>query len=113
MDSKILQGSQTRTYKKDDIILNQNEEADGMYVINSGQVAVEIDGDYVTTLKDGDFFGEIALMLHEPRSATIRVISDELSVQFISKEKFEEIKESLDQDVLTQILQRLSDNYER
>jgi len=112
MDPKLLQGSEARTFVKDDIVLRQEDEADGMYVINSGSVTVDIDGQYITTLKEGDFFGEIALMLHEPRSATIKVLSDELSVQFISKAKFDEIKEELGQEVLTEILQRLSDNYE-
>ena len=113
MDPELLQDSENRSYRKGDVILRQNEEADGMYIINNGNVSVDIDDDYITTLGPGDFFGEIALMLHEPRTATIKVISDELIVQFISKEKFEQIKNKLGQEDLAEILQRLSDNYER
>ena len=113
MDPALLEDSETRIFKKDDVILRQEDAADGMYIINNGTVSVEIDGKQVAVLSDGDFFGELALMLHEPRSATIKVTSDELSAQFISNEKFETIKEKLDQKDLTEILQRLNDNYER
>ena len=113
MNSELLKNTKTRTFQKGDVILRQNEEADGMYIIDSGNVSIEIDNNYITTLEAGDFFGEIALMIHEPRTATVKVTSDELSVQFISKEEFGKIKEKLSQEDLTKILQRLNDNYER
>ncbi len=44
-----------------------------MYLITRGEVEVIDDaGHCVKTLKDGDFFGEIAILLSTPRTATVR-----------------------------------------
>lgn len=113
MDPEILAVSEPKQYKKDDIVLKQEEPADGMYIIDSGTVNVEIDGGHIATLEEGDFFGEMGLMLHKPRNATIRAASDELKLHFLSKEKFEEIKDKVGEEVITKVLERLNDNYSR
>lgn len=113
MDPKILQASEPKNYKKGDVVLRQEEPADGMYIIDSGSVTVEIDGQHIATLKDGDFFGEMGLMLHKPRNATVKAVSDELKVHFLSKERFEEIKETVGEEVIAKVLERLNENYER
>ncbi len=111
MNSELLKACETRKYKKNDIVLRQNEEADGMYIINSGNVSVDIDGEHVTMLEKDDFFGEMGLMLHQPRNATIKVVSDELVTQFLSKENFEKVKEQVGEEVIAKTLERLNDNY--
>jgi len=113
MNSELLKACETRKYKKNDIVLRQNEEADGMYIINSGNVSVAIDGEHVTMLEKDDFFGEMGLMLHQPRNATIKVVSDELVTQFLSKENFEKVKEQVGEEVIAKTLERLNDNYSR
>lgn len=113
MDPELLKVCGVKDYKKGDIVLRQEDKADGMYVIKSGKVDVEIDGKIISTLAEGDFFGEMGIMLHEPRCATIRVMSDELSAYFLSKEKFEEVKDELGEEVITKILERTAENCER
>ena len=113
METELLENCELRTYKKDDIVLRQNEEADGMYVIKSGNVNVEIDGEHIATLEAGDFFGEMSLMLHEPRNATIKVTSDELSAYYLSKDNFQKIKEEVGEEVIAKILQRIAENCKR
>jgi len=81
-------------------------------VIIFGKVEVEIDNKVVTSLETNDFFGEMALVAHEQRSGTIRVVSDELSTLFLSKETFENIKGELGEEVKREILQRIIENYE-
>jgi CRP-like cAMP-binding protein len=80
------------TYQKDDIICSQGDPGDSMYVIRSGIVSVfkEIDGKevYISDLKRGGFFGEISLLLDEPRNATIRVSLD-TTVYCLTRENFE------------------------
>ncbi|OMH33740.1 cation:proton antiporter [Motiliproteus sp. MSK22-1] len=51
-------------------IITKGETGDAMYFISSGAVMVEI-GSQPKWLGSGDFFGEIALLTQEPRSATI------------------------------------------
>ena len=44
-----------------------------MYLIVRGEVEVlDGQGKLVATMKDGDFFGEIGILLSQPRSATVR-----------------------------------------
>ena len=50
-------------------------------------------------------------MLHERRSATIRVVSDDLSTYFLSKEAFEEVKDELGEELIEKTLQRYSETY--
>ena len=108
----VLEAFEAKRFKKNDVVMRQGDEADGMYVIIIGEVEVEIGKKAVTSLESNDFFGEMSLVANEPRSATIRVISDNLSTFFLSKETFENIKDKLGEDVKREILQRIIENYE-
>jgi CRP/FNR family cyclic AMP-dependent transcriptional regulator len=64
-----------RTYPKDTVVFFENEEGDTFFVIVEGRIKVTILGDdgrevILTMLGPGDFFGEMALLDNEPRSAT-------------------------------------------
>jgi CRP/FNR family transcriptional regulator, cyclic AMP receptor protein len=45
-------------------------------VIEKGTAEVTHDGDLLANLGPGDFFGEIALLLHVPRTASVTATSD-------------------------------------
>ncbi len=53
-------------------IVRQGATGDAFYVVGSGQVQVEEDGRAVTVLGPGSHFGEVALLLDVPRTATVR-----------------------------------------
>lgn len=108
----VLKALEERKFKKGDVVMHQDDEANGVHVIISGKVEVEIDNKVVTSLEDNDFFGEMAIVAQTPRSATIRVVSDDLSTLFLSKEAFEAIKDELGKDVKQEMLQRIIENYE-
>ena len=71
----------SRAFKAGDVIIKENDQAAGFFVITSGKVEVVrgADGDkpeVLNTLCAGDFFGEMALFEGFPRSATVRCLED-------------------------------------
>jgi CRP/FNR family cyclic AMP-dependent transcriptional regulator len=70
-----------RQYKSAEVIFWQNEPGVGMYIVQSGEVGIF--GDYNTPeqkqlalLNQGDFFGEMALLEDDNRSATAVALSE-------------------------------------
>jgi NTE family protein len=67
-------------YRKGEVVFVEGGSGDSMYLIESGQVKVvsDIDGEerLFAYLGPGNFFGEMALLLGEPRSATVKVDID-------------------------------------
>ena len=57
-------------------IIKQGDEGDNFYIIDSGEVAVYVNNDLVTTISDGGSFGELALIYGQLRAATVRAKSD-------------------------------------
>lgn len=56
-----------------EVIIRQGEPGSEMYLISRGEVEVlGPDGQVRATLHEGDCFGEVALLLSEPRTATVR-----------------------------------------
>jgi CRP-like cAMP-binding protein len=58
-----------------DTLVEQGEIGDAFYAISAGRAQVLVDGASVTTLGPGDHFGEIALLEHVPRTATVEALT--------------------------------------
>jgi putative peptide zinc metalloprotease protein len=73
-------------------VVQQGEVGTEFYIIHSGQAEVlqeSADGPArVRLLGPGDYFGEIALLMDEPRSATVRALTP-LEVHSLDREAFE------------------------
>jgi predicted acylesterase/phospholipase RssA/CRP-like cAMP-binding protein len=69
-----------KRYRKGEVIFIEGGSGDSMYLIESGQVKVVSGTDeeerLFAYLGPGNFFGEMALLLGEPRSATVKVDID-------------------------------------
>ncbi len=61
-----------------EIIVQEGEKGDCMYVIQEGEVEVVLVRDdrivRLAVLGEGDFFGEMAIFEHEVRAATVRAL---------------------------------------
>ena len=64
-----------------------------MYVIKRGEVQVLRDNTILALLKDGQFFGEMALVSDETRNATIKSVSD-VELLTLSKDDFKYLMET-------------------
>jgi CRP/FNR family transcriptional regulator, cyclic AMP receptor protein len=72
-----------REYPKNSVILFEDDPGDSLYIVSAGQVKVVLIGEdgrevILSVLADGDFFGEMALIDDEPRSAHVIAMKDSL-----------------------------------
>eukprot|EP00441_Pelagodinium_beii_P018927 CAMPEP_0197657254 /NCGR_PEP_ID=MMETSP1338-20131121/44511_1 /TAXON_ID=43686 ORGANISM="Pelagodinium beii, Strain RCC1491" /NCGR_SAMPLE_ID=MMETSP1338 /ASSEMBLY_ACC=CAM_ASM_000754 /LENGTH=767 /DNA_ID=CAMNT_0043233583 /DNA_START=51 /DNA_END=2354 /DNA_ORIENTATION=- len=58
-------------FKEGDVIIQQGDQGNELFIIRKGSAEVVIGGKPVANLKGGDYFGENALLREEPRTATI------------------------------------------
>jgi len=65
-----------RRFAKDETVVKEGSGGAAFFVIESGEAAVFIGGKKISTLKPGDYFGEIALLDEGARMATITAASD-------------------------------------
>jgi CRP/FNR family transcriptional regulator, cyclic AMP receptor protein len=78
----ISQMTIEKTFRKGDIILLEDDESNhSLFIIAKGEVKVVLTAEdgreaILATLKEGEFFGEMALLDGEPRSATVRAVED-------------------------------------
>lgn len=57
---------------KGQVIIQQGDDGDNFYVIDTGTVTVLVNGGEVGTITNGGSFGELALIYGQPRAATIQ-----------------------------------------
>ena len=75
LDKKEVQGlvssMKERTFNEGDEISTEGQSGIGFFIIDEGEAAVSVGGEERTTLRHGDYFGEIALIDDGARTATI------------------------------------------
>ena len=79
-------------------VIVQGEAGDKLFVIVRGTVDVFIKDEtgqehFLDCMEDGDYFGEMALLLNQPRSATIRTVTPSLLLSLSSEQLFRMLDE--------------------
>jgi cGMP-dependent protein kinase len=69
--SKIAEALDEVSFEKDEVICKQGDVGDCLYILRTGEVVCDIDGQEVKRYHEGDYFGERALIKDEPRAATL------------------------------------------
>jgi cAMP-dependent protein kinase regulator len=101
---------QMRQYKNDEVVVKQGDKGTEFFIIEKGTAEVLHNGEKVDVLREGDYFGEIALL--DPtgiRAATVRASLDGLSVLCFRREVFTRILGPY----LTQSLKKRIPSYRR
>jgi CRP-like cAMP-binding protein len=89
---KVAHAAATKRFAANTPLVRKGQPATAFYVILDGRVRVEVPGRPVE-LGAGEFFGEMALIDGEPRSATIVALTD-VYVMVIARSKFLKVLES-------------------
>ncbi|MGA2384536.1 MAG: Crp/Fnr family transcriptional regulator [Gemmatimonadales bacterium] len=79
--ARFAEVTREREYPKNSVILFEDDPGDALYIVSAGQVKVVLIGEdgrevILSVLGDGDFFGEMALIDDEPRSAHVIAMRD-------------------------------------
>ena len=87
-----------KTFPKNTILLSEGDSTDALYVICEGKVKVTIDDNegkeiILSMLGTGEYFGEMALLDDEPRSASVTT-KETTQLLIISKNDFMDILSS-------------------
>jgi CRP-like cAMP-binding protein len=80
---QLIEYGYRQLFPQGQVVFEENDSGDSFYIILSGQVEVisQKTGQYIATLHEGEFFGEMSLLLGAPRTATVRTMQD--SILFI------------------------------
>jgi len=89
---EIIQCSVTQIYKKDNMVLIEEEIGSTMFIILSGRVKISRISEegrevILSILMDGDFFGEMAILDGQTRSANAMTLED-TELMIIRRENF-------------------------
>jgi len=84
-------------------LFNQGDDGNKAYLINQGILDVIVDEKRVGYMSEGEFFGELALILNQKRSATI-VARNACELIVIDKETFNQLIETASSEVKAIIL---------
>ncbi|GBC62011.1 Crp/Fnr family transcriptional regulator [Desulfonema ishimotonii] len=100
----------TKTFPKNTILFSEGDPSDSFYVIRSGKVNVGINDEegrevILSILGPGEYFGEMALMDGEPRSAFV-MTKEMVRLLIISKKDFKLLLSS-DNEILLKLLKGL------
>lgn len=66
---RLVKNMHPRSYKKGDMIFTAGDIGVGAVLITSGEIQIKAGDKTLANLQSGDFFGEVALVVDEPRTA--------------------------------------------
>jgi CRP-like cAMP-binding protein len=104
------EGKLGKLYSDGEIIFREGEVGDRMFIVESGRVRVTRTANgidvFLIELKEGDFFGEMALIEREVRSATVRAAGEARLLSIDKKNFLRRVHE--DPSLAYRILERMS-----
>ena len=88
-----------KEYKAGEVVFRQGDKGNCMFVIQDGEVEAVVDSDgkelRLRTMGPNEFFGEMALLTGEKRTATVRASGSHLEVVEIDESSLRALLEHL------------------
>ena len=91
-------------FTQGNIIMNEGEMGDKFYLIKNGKVLVKKNNKLIREMEQGSCFGEMALLVNEPRSATIEA-STKVTTYVLTKQAFNDV---LDKNMLMYLKKKVA-----
>jgi len=94
---RVARVAREKNYPRHSVILFEDDPGDALYVVLRGQVKVVLVGEegrevILSILKEGDFFGEMALIDDQPRSAHV-IATEESHLIVLKRDDFRQCLE--------------------
>jgi len=85
---------QLHTYPRNCILIQKGDESDCLYIVHEGRVKVYVSDEYGAEIilryqGPGEYFGELALIDEEPRSASVAT-TEQSRLIYVSRPRFED-----------------------
>ncbi len=104
--SKISQISKAKDYESGEVIFNEGDYGDSMFIVIEGEVSIQKNGKSIALLDKGSSLGEMALLDNETRSAGATAKVDSVLLK-INQDVFYELMEG-NADIMKQIIRLLT-----
>lgn len=91
---RLQKNLKTLTLNEGYTVFREGEEANALYILESGLANVSVDGQKVFEVKPGDIFGEHSCIMGRPRNTTAKCMSKECVVQEMKARDFYELYNS-------------------
>ena len=105
--ASLLEGSRTVSVAKDEFFFREGDKAESMFVLEAGEVAIlkQWGGEQhvLGHLRQGDCFGEMALLDLFPRSASILAVAPCAAIELSTASFFRMYETDLEQFALIQM----------
>lgn len=91
----LASSSSSRSFPKNTVVIHENDPADSLFIIESGKVKVYCSDKngkefIMNTQREGDYFGELALLDDSSRSASVRTV-EKSSFCIVFKDDFNRV----------------------
>ncbi|TMW66433.1 hypothetical protein Poli38472_004198 [Pythium oligandrum] len=111
---QLAEAAQIVSFSKGERIIKKGERGNVLYIIKTGTVVCSDAGDArgmeALRLTDGDYFGERALMTHEPRAANVTAETD-VTLIALDRQAFDDLlgslREVIDRNMSMRVLQSI------
>lgn len=106
---EICRNMKKEKFKTGETIFAEGVSGDKLYLMKRGKVKVYKEKKFLREIEEGNCFGEVSLLINEPRSATV-IAETEVSTFTLSKEEFISF---IDKNMLDYLVKKISlqDNF--